>query len=160
MYILADQMNKVNKAFFWLWVLGLTDQYLHSRISQAQYEGALTECSKHHFKVNHSKPGDEEEEDQIEESKYDSKGLFYGRVDLETDMMPVGDVKHNMEFRFMLLRKWTLERAMSCSNYVSTKLKLWSEPGRRELKQIMALIGIPASECEQQYRFMAPKCKE
>ena len=37
-YRLARDLNKSNPHFFWLSVLGLTDQYLHSRINQGQYE--------------------------------------------------------------------------------------------------------------------------
>lgn len=99
---------------------------MHSKISQAQYETALTHCSQAAFKVRATKGGEEEEAPEVEESKFDSKGLLYGRVDLESDNMAMGSIKHSMEYRFMLLRHWTLKNAMLHSNYVSTRLKLWS----------------------------------
>jgi len=37
LYQLATDLNKANLLFFWLSVLGLTDQFLHSRISQSRY---------------------------------------------------------------------------------------------------------------------------
>jgi len=51
----------------------------------------------------------------------------------------------------MLLRQWSLESAMRYSTYVSTQLKLWGEIGRKNLKHIIAQLGIPSSDAEQQY---------
>lgn len=41
MYNIAWERNKQCLDFFWYWVLGITDQFLHSRISLNIYEGEL-----------------------------------------------------------------------------------------------------------------------
>ena len=99
---------------------------------------------------------DEELPDEAEDDgkKFDSKGLFYSKVTLETDNMPETYVKQNLEYRFMLLRQWSLEKAMKYSTYVSTSLKLWREDNKKALNHITASIGIPQTEAQQMYKFM------
>jgi hypothetical protein len=113
-------MNKQCSESFWLWTLGITDQYLHSKINSQSYENELSELIKAHFDVSKGNRSAEAEEDveDGQEKKFDSKGLFYKKITLETDNKDVGHIFQNNEYRFMLLRDWNLLDAISNSNYV------------------------------------------
>ena len=45
------------------------------------------------------------------------------------------------EFRFVLLRHWTLYDAMFYSSYVACRLGVWRERGAKRLAQMLALMG-------------------
>ena len=44
-------MNKVSKIFFWYWVLGVTDQYVHGRISTDTYQDQFIELGQAYTNV-------------------------------------------------------------------------------------------------------------
>jgi cell division control protein 45 len=56
----------------------------------------------------------------------------------------------------MLLRHWTLFDSICNSNYVVAQLKLWKEPGQKELRRLLATLGISLEEAKQSYNFMDP----
>ena len=43
MYGISSLLNKASLELFWYWVLGITDQYVHSKITNDYYEMQLPE---------------------------------------------------------------------------------------------------------------------
>lgn len=41
-----------------------------------------------------------------------------------------------------------------------SKLKLWKEPGQKQLKQFLATIGLSLDEAKQSYGFMDPSLRK
>lgn len=161
------QLNKQTVDSFWWWILGLTEQLIHSKITTFQYDEELGECQKEFLSITSQNFNQENDvyrnnSDDLEENtnkKFDSKGLLYANVGLETDNIKVGSILPKQEFRFMFLRSWTLYKSIFYSNYVASKLKLWQDLGKRDLSRFFATLGIPAEEYNQQYKFMSPKYK-
>lgn len=60
----------------------------------------------------------------------------------------------------MFLRFWTLYNSIFHSNFMMSKLKLWSDGGKKELNHFLATLGIPESEYNQQYKHMNFKYKK
>ncbi len=60
----------------------------------------------------------------------------------------------------MLFREWSLYESIKFSDYVCTKLKLWTEPGIKNLQLFLTKIGLPKEEYNQKYKFMSKKYKE
>lgn len=166
-YCLGVQLNKQTVDSFWLWILGLTEQLIHSKITTFQYDEELGECQKEFLSITNQNFNQENDiyrnnSDSFEDSKnkkFDAKGLLYANVGLETDNIKVGSILPRQEFRFMFLRSWTLYKSIFYSNYVASKLKLWQDLGKRDLNRFFATLGIPAEEYNQQYKFMTPKYK-
>jgi len=46
----------------------------------------------------------------------------------------------------MLFREWSLYESIKFSDYVCTKLKLWTEPGIKNLQLFLTKIGLPKEE--------------
>lgn len=167
LYSLGVQLNKQTVDSFWLWILGLTDQLIHSRITSFQYDEILGDCQKEYISIsnqnfnqeNNSLNSNIQNNPQDVPKKFDSKGILYSAVDLDTDNINVGSILPQHEFRFMFLRSWTLYKSIFYSNYIVSKLKLWEDSGKRELAKFFATLGVPPDEYNQQYKFMNIKYK-
>ncbi|KAF3931346.1 hypothetical protein ABW19_dt0209622 [Dactylella cylindrospora] len=58
------------------------------------------------------------------------------------------------EFRFMLIRHWSLYDSMLHSPYLASKLHLWSEHGKKRLHKLLATMGMSLQQCNQKYVYM------
>lgn len=67
-----------------------------------------------------------------------------------TDM----SVRVEDEYRFMLVRHWSLYDAMFHSPYMASKLKLYSTFGVKRLHKLLAKMGFSLQECHQVYTYM------
>ena len=94
------------------------------------------------------------------EKKFDTKGLFFEDIERDTTNREIGDIQSLQEYKFMLLREWSLYSSIQYSDYVCSQLRLWTEPGRRDLDKFLALLGIPKEQTQQKYVFMKSKYKE
>jgi cell division control protein 45 len=63
-------------------------------------------------------------------------------------------IRISPEYRFMLIRHWSLYDSMLHSSYLGTKLHIWSESGRRRLDKLLAKMGFSLSQCKQHYTHM------
>ena len=66
-------------------------------------------------------------------------------------------VQYSEEFRFTLLRHWSLYEAMLHSGHVATRMQTWREVGRASLHSLLAHLGIPLEACKQRYTHMSPE---
>ena len=55
------------------------------------------------------------------------------------------------DFRFALLRHWTLYDAMRHSTYVAVRLQTWTDSGQRKLQELLARMGFLLSDCCHDY---------
>lgn len=58
------------------------------------------------------------------------------------------------DYPFYLLRHWTLYESMSHSSYVSAKLRLYTEDGRRRLHKMLAKMGISLQDARELWTHM------
>ena len=63
-------------------------------------------------------------------------------------------IRISPEYRFMLIRHWSLYEAMLHSSYLGTKLHIWSENGRKRLHKLLAKMGFSLAQCKQSYTHM------
>ena len=65
-----------------------------------------------------------------------------------TKNQPVGTIMNDTDLKLMLLRHWSLFESLNNSNYIVTKLTTWKEPGQKELRRLLATIGVPIEEAK------------
>jgi cell division control protein 45 len=65
----------------------------------------------------------------------------------------------DQELKLMLLRHWTLYDSLCNSNYLVSRLTLWKEQGQKDLKRILAHLGVSLDQAKQKYSFMDPNIK-
>ncbi|PWW74336.1 CDC45-like protein [Tuber magnatum] len=63
-------------------------------------------------------------------------------------------IRLSPEYRFMLIRHWSLYDSMLHSSFLGTKLHIWSESGRKRLHKLLAKMGFSLSQCKQSYTHM------
>lgn len=68
-------------------------------------------------------------------------------------------IRLSPEPRFLLIRHWSLYDSMYHSPYLSSKLRIWNEPGRRRLNKLLAKMGISLTQCKQSYTHMDMELK-
>jgi cell division control protein 45 len=105
-------------------IIGLSAQYLGERISHRDY---LTIAQTYK---------DESERLARAGSSADEQGGG-GRINNVED----GAIRCTEEYRFMMVRHWSLYESMYNSNYVASRLGIWREPGRQRLLALLAKMG-------------------
>lgn len=63
-------------------------------------------------------------------------------------------IRLSHEYRFMLIRHWSLYDAMLHSSFLGTKLHIWSDAGRKRLHKLLAKMGFSLAQCRQSYTHM------
>jgi cell division control protein 45 len=74
---------------------------------------------------------------------------------LESENFKPGTLLQSIEFRFILMRQWTLYDSMYFSNYMASKFHVWKQAGKEDLQKFLVSLGIPLSEAHQKYAYMA-----
>jgi len=105
-------------------ILGLTYQYITSRITREDYE---TYHGLYYDEVSRLNPLP---------ANSNSGSAFI--LSLNPDDL---SVRATDELRFMFFRHWTLYDAMYHSSYVASKLGIWKERGRKRLTGLLAKMG-------------------
>jgi cell division control protein 45 len=155
-YRLATQKRwNDNGDLLWLACVGLTDAYLHARIDVAGFASLsvdLKTCCQRIFP--------NEMVDRIDKVIYAEN--LSGKDKQNQTQVTVsenGKVIAETDFRFFLLRHSSLFDSMIYSNYVASRLQVWTSQGKQKLQEMLAKMGIPLNECRQPYAFMNPNLK-
>mmetsp|Transcript_32116 Transcript_32116/g.102290 ORF Transcript_32116/g.102290 Transcript_32116/m.102290 type:complete len:597 (+) Transcript_32116:270-2060(+) len=146
MYDIGHQLSKDGGEALWLAIVSLTDQYVHQRVTQERYTAGVFELEQRVNALN-SSTGEGESTVQLEGG---------AEVKLDEHMR----IKAEEEFRFMLLRHWSLYEAMLHSPYIAAVLRTWKDAGRKNLELLLAKIGLPLAQCRQKFTHMKPHLKE
>lgn len=109
-------------------IVGLTEQYVNDKIDFSRYASLLAPYNNEVTRFNAT--------DSI--SSYDDSFLSSSSSD---GASCEGKIKFEEEFKFILLRHWTLYNSMFHSNYVATKLSVWRDKGKRRLETWLAKMG-------------------
>ena len=116
-YLLATVLERADNDLLWLAILGLTYQYVSSRINRDRYEAYHGLFLDEVVRLNH---------EQIHRK------------------MPNPDdrsIAKSEELRFTLFRHWNLYDAMLHSGYVAGRMGIWKEKGKKRLQGLLAKMG-------------------
>jgi cell division control protein 45 len=69
-------------------------------------------------------------------------------------------IRISPEPRLLLVRHWSLYESMEHSPYLSVKLRIWNETGRRKLHKLLAKMGVSLTQCKQNYTHMDMEIKK
>jgi cell division control protein 45 len=68
-------------------------------------------------------------------------------------------IRLSPEPKFLLIRHWSLYDSMLHSPYLSARLHIWSESGRKRLHKLLAKMGVSLVQCKQSYTHMDMELK-
>ncbi|EEH55244.1 uncharacterized protein MICPUCDRAFT_60340 [Micromonas pusilla CCMP1545] len=142
MYDIAHDTHKdaLDKHFpLWLAIVSLTDQYVHQRLSHESYTAGVMELATQVSNLpNADAPTSRVLDEGVVVRAFEDRRVQYSE-------------------EFTMLRHWSLYEAMMHSSYVSTRMQLWREIGRKGLDSLFVHAGLPLDVCKQQYKHMAPQ---
>ena len=118
-YVLATVLARTDNDLLWLAILGLTYQYITSRISRNNYDK--------YYSIYES---------EVRRLNADIPSANSGARSPDDNSIRIVE-----ELRFTLWRHWNLYDAMLHSGYVASKLGIWRERGRKKLQGLLAKMG-------------------
>jgi len=162
---IASQLRFGNEGdLLWLACVGVTDAYLHSRLDMTGYAFLASELR---HKCQQVYPDNRYErtinyvyaEDLIGGDDGSGGGGNGGDVRTKITFSENGRIYAQDDYRFFLLRHSSLLESMVQSDYVSTKLQVWTKKGQQRLMEMLAKMGYPLDECKQPFVFMKPSLR-
>lgn len=85
----------------------------------------------------------------------DSAGIIQTHAKSPTD----NSIRLSPEPRFLLIRHWSLYDSMLHSPFLSAKLHIWSDTGKKRLHKLLAKMGVSLTQCKQAYTHMDMELK-
>ena len=125
----------------WLAIVSLTDQYVHQRLSHESYTAGVMELATQVSNL----PGADAPTSRVLDEGVVVRAFEDRRI------------QYAEEFRFSMLRHWSLYEAMLHSPYVATRMQTWRDVGRQAMNSLLTHIGLPLEVCKQQYSHMSPE---
>jgi cell division control protein 45 len=89
------------------------------------------------------------------ESIGDANGIIQTHARSPND----NSIRLSPEPRLLLIRHWSLYDSMMHSPFLSAKLHIWNEQGRKRLNKLLAKMGISLVQCKQMYTHMDMELK-
>ena len=148
MYEICNQLNKASNQDLWLSIIGLTDQFLHERVTTGQYGALHSHISNEALRRGNESP------QQMQEALL-ARNLLTRNTAADAIVTKVGHIGDSMEYRFQLLRHWNLYSAMKHSPYVAARFETWTEAGKDKLKLLLTELGISTQDAKQTFMVMS-----
>lgn len=137
MFDLAWMMSKDLNDMLWWAIVGLTDQWLHDKITQMKYVTDVGVLQRHVSRHNH-------------------------RNEAEENMLSVDCTRISFEYDLCLVlyQHWSLHESLYNTSYTAARFKLWSVHGQKRLQEFLADMGLPLKQVKQKFQSMDVSLKE
>lgn len=137
LFELAWVLTKDTKDMLWWAVIGLTDQWVHDKITHMKYVTDIATMQRHVSRHNHR---NEDEENSL--------SIDCMRISFEYDL------------RLTLYQHWSLYESICNSCYTACNFKLWTLNGQKKLQEFLADMGLPLKQVRQKFHSMDMSIKE
>ncbi|KAL4893809.1 CDC45 family [Aspergillus ambiguus] len=167
-YSLASELGREDNDLLWLAIVGASSLELSGRtmsgvgISNASESGGSAGWGGERGErirqilrdeVHRLNPPDPNERDR--DIRAEITGVIPTTAKSPTDK----SIRISPEPRFILVRHWSLYDSMLHSPYLASRLRVWTENGRKRLHKLLAKMGISLSQCHQNYTHMDMELK-
>ena len=174
MYSLASELGREDNDLLWLAIVGVSSTELYGRTSTGV---SLTNHDRDfEFPTNaHGWTGsrgfrirqllrDEVRRlnpPELNELGYEiSRGHATDAIQTHAKSPTDTAIRLSPEPRFLMIRHWSLYESMLHSPYLSARLHVWSDAGRRRLHKLLAKMGVSLSQSKQNYTHMDMELKK
>ncbi|KAI8363401.1 CDC45 family [Mortierella sp. GBAus27b] len=148
-YMMATQLDRTTADMLWLAIVGLTSQYINDQIGHAEYLDMVRIYKDEAARLS---SGDRQGQGHVGANAAEADDVGRG---LLNGALEEGSIQCTEEYRFMMVRHWSLYESMYHSNYVASRLGIWREPGRKRLLALLAKMGFSLEECNQVFTHMS-----
>lgn len=166
LYSLASDLGREDNDLLWLAIVGLSSTDLYGNTAQfllgddgqrrvgwsANRQEQIRNVMRDEVRrLNPTPVSDIAREQDLGESA----GVIPTHARSATDT----SIRISPEPRFLLIRHWSLYDSMLHSPYLSTRLHIWSDSGRKRLHKLLAKMGVSLSEAGKGYTHMDMELK-
>lgn len=164
LYSLAEDLGREDNDLLWFAIVGVSSLELYGRSmtgvgistsleagGSAGWGGERGERIRQLLRdeVRRLNPPDPDDASQ-EKARAETSGVIPTTARSPTDT----SIRLSPEPRFLLIRHWSLYDSMLHSPYLSARLHIWSDIGRKRLHKLLAKMGVSLSQCKQSYTHM------
>lgn len=162
-YNLAEELGREDNDLLWLAIVGVSSYELYGRAQQLESTKRTGDWAANRHeriqqvlrdevrRLNAVPASDITRERELEETG----GIIPTHARSPTDT----SIRISPEPRFLLIRHWSLYDSMLHSPYLSTRLHIWSETGRKRLDRLLTKMGVSLDEARKGYTHMDMELK-
>lgn len=164
LYSLASELGREDNDLLWYAIVGVSSLELYGRtmtgVSIVSFSDSETTSCWRGERGERVQQVLRDEVRRINPPELSDAGRDFYRTDVSgviptTARSPTDtSIRLSPEPRFLLIRHWSLYDSMLHSPYLSAKLHIWSDVGRKRLHKFLAKMGISLSQCKQSYTHM------
>ncbi|RKF53360.1 Cell division control protein 45-like protein [Golovinomyces cichoracearum] len=171
MYSLASELGREDNDLLWMAIVGVTSMEIYGRSSMGvaiATEKPFTSkgwLGSRGFRIRQLLR-DEVRRLNPPDLSESSIGANRSSLAENIDVIPTTarnptdtSIRLSPEPKFLLIRHWSLYDSMLHSPYLSARLHIWSENGRRRLHKLLAKMGVSLVQCKQSYTYMDMELK-
>lgn len=162
LYSLASELGREDNDLLWLAIIGVssTELYNHAAPSSSSSSRHMSRSAQIQQvlqdEVRRLNPIPASDIISARERELDSTG---GVIPTHARSPTDTSIRISPEPRFLLIRHWSLYDSMLHSPYLSTRLHIWSDAGRKRLHKLLAKMGVSLSEAGKGYTHMDMELK-
>lgn len=164
MYSLASELGREDNDLLWMAIVGVSSMELYGRSSVGVAITTQTSSSPKGWlgsrgsrtrqllrdEVRRLNPPDIFDSSTGARSLPETTGVIPTTARSPTDTA----IRLSPEPRLLLIRHWSLYDSMLHSPYLSARLHIWSDAGRKRLHKLLAKMGVSLVQCKQSYTHM------
>lgn len=159
LYNLAEELGREDNDLLWLAIVGVSAIELNNTdLSRSKTAGAFTNRTERiravlQDEVRRLNPTPPSE---LTLFRHDGDGSLPTTARSPTDT----SIRLSPEPKFLLTRHWSLYESMLHSPYLSSRLHIWSEAGRKRLDRLLTKMGVSLDEARKGYTHMDIELKQ
>lgn len=164
LYSLAEDLGREDNDLLWHAIVGVSSLELYGRsmtgvgISSSLDAGGSAGWGGHRGEKLRQVLRDEVRRlnppDPNDTSRELERGEASGVIPTTARSPTDTSIRLSPEPRFLLIRHWSLYESMLHSPYLSARLHIWSDVGRKRLHKFLAKMGVSLTQCKQSYTHM------
>ncbi len=171
MYSLASELGREDNDLLWLAIIGVGSLELYGRsmigvgINHTADQGPRNAAGRGGERVESIRQILRDEVRRLNPPVLSDTGREINRGEV-SDVIPTHarspadtSIRLSPEPRFLLIRHWSLYDSMLHSPYLSARLHIWSDAGRKRLHKLLAKMGVSLTQCKQSYTHMDMELK-
>ena len=161
MYSLASELGREDNDLLWSAIVGISSVDLSpfARSKRHRTEGGKRVLDKQE-QIREVLQDEVRRLNPVPEDEIRKSQSQYGVIQTKARSPTDTSIRLSPEPRFLLIRHWSLYDSMLHSPYLSTRLHIWSDAGRKRLHKLLAKMGISLQEAGKGYIHMDMELKQ
>lgn len=132
---LSTKLSKDTISALWWGIVGITDQLISKKVLENQYNASIYKYCLHDHSLRLQSRTEHNNHDVL-------------RVEFSEDLF------------LPLYRHWTIQESLTHALPIASAVKVWTGSGSRKIKELVAQIGMPLTQANEQYHYMEQKYKD